>query len=546
MDNLEGASILNGGEFSHSSPSIPTAGLAPIELRQVNPNENHPWTYGTAHLGPFPQPTSTYPAASSIATSVCPSGNGTTFESNDSKLYQVLCDIDFLNDDYPFQFVNSFDSCVQACDSFNAKVGSNQCVAALFVPSRLHGSDDCYLKSLIDNPSVATVGIEGAILLEAVAALTSSPAAIIQPSANVIPSTPSSKPKVAGTTITYASGNSVVEPNLAFTQLHGPSQNVPSQQYLHVEVPEVPKIPDSLLVVGVNNDLTTNYAVSVDTGYLEVNSSTQSLLTPLKITPHLSRDGGQGGCINGQHIFLFCDTGSYSTTTSTSNGNFLGFVSSSLAVDTGMNGLYGKPLALQDGIGAWSDDVGRLRGLAPLTEGELAYNAVMGGKGQRYAIWPESSLIPLDAGSSLVFAPIIYDNVNFATRATVFTYVGATLLSVTSGGEGGPIAVRKVERLFTEDEVEWGCAGGIRSWGPSGIGGTDGRIYVFGNVEDGILLARTSPENVADRDSVSRIFLWSWLPADQSVSMNIGTENPGVQKCWTLRPRRSSFRAVLI
>lgn len=503
VNNLEGTSYFNGGEASHSPPSIPTPGLAPLELRQVDADGHHPWTYGTANLGPFPQPTSTYPAPDSTATGVCPSGNGTTFKSDQSKIYQVLCDIDFLNDDYPFKLVNSFDSCVQACDSFNAKAGSNECVAALFVPSRLHGLDDCYLKSAVDNPSVATVGIEGAILLEAVTYSTSQPTATIPPSANVAPSIPSSTLVESGTKITYASGTSVIVPQVAVVQLHGPSRNVPSEQYINVKAPDVLKLSDSLLVVGVNDDLTTKYDVSLDSGYLQVNSSTQLLLTPMTDTPHLSRDGGQGGVLNGQHVFLFCDTGSYSTTTSTANGNFLGFVSSSLAVDTGMNGLYGKPLNLQDGIGAWSDNVGRMRGLAPLTQGELAYNAVMQGKGQRYAIWPESSLIPLDAETSLIFAPIVYDNVDLATRAAVFTYVGATLLSVTSAGEGGPIAARKVEKLFNQDEIEWGCAGGIRSWGPSGIGGSDGKIYVFGNVQDGILLARTSPGNVADRNSVS-------------------------------------------
>ena len=199
---------------------------------------------------------------------------------------------------------------------------------------------------------------------------------------------------------------------------------------------------------------------------------------------------------------MFCDTGSYTTTTDTSNGNFLGFVSSSVAIDVGMNGLNGNPLTLQDGIGQWSDNTGRMRSLSPLTQGEEAYNQVMQGQGGRYAIWPESSLIPLDATTALIYAPIVYDNVNTATKAAVFTYTGATLLKITAGGKGGPAAVRANVKIFDQDEVEWGCAGGVRSWGPSGIGGDDGSVYLFGNVNGGILLARTSPDNVADRDSV--------------------------------------------
>ena len=167
-----------------------------------------------------------------------------------------------------------------------------------------------------------------------------------------------------------------------------------------------------------------------------------------------------------------------------------------------MSGLTGKPLKLQDGIGEWSDDAGRMRSFAPLTQGEQSYNQVMQGEGQRYAIWPEASIIPLDAETALVYAPIVYDNVNQGTRAAVFTYTGTTLLSITANGKGGPVAERIVPKIFSQDDIEWGCSGGIRSWGPSGIGGMDGKVYVFGNVQGGILLGRTSPGDVANRDSV--------------------------------------------
>ena len=262
-------------------------------------------------------------------------------------------------------------------------------------------------------------------------------------------------------------------------------------------------LPNNLLTVGANSDITTNYGLSPETGALEINSSTESYLSPLTDTPHLSRDGGKGGILNGEHLFIFCDTGSYSTTTSTQNGSFLGFVSSSVAIDVGMNGLQGDALTLQDGIGEWSDNAGRMRGFAPLTEGELAYNLAMQGQGQRYAIWPESSIIPLDATVGLIYAPIVYDNVNMDTKAAHFTYTGSTLLTITAGGKGGPVAQRPVDKIFDQDEVEWGCIGGIRSWGPSGIGADDGYVYLFGSTAGGILLARVAPADVSDRDSVS-------------------------------------------
>ena len=312
---------------------------------------------------------------------------------------------------------------------------------------------------------------------------------------------------VSSPEVTYASGASIIAPKVAGSNLQGPSRNTPSSQYLDIEAPEGTTLAKALLTTGVNGDLSTSYAISPETGALEVNTSTQPYLEPLANTPHLSRDGGKGGTLNGEHLFIFCDTGSYSPPTSTVDGNFLGFVSSSVAIDVGMNGLSGKALELQDGIGEWSDNVGRMRGFAPLTSGELAYNLAVQGNGQRYAIWPESSLIPLDATTGIIYAPIVYDNVNMATKAAVFTYTGSTLLTITTGGKGGPIAERSVNKVFHQDEVEWGCVGGVRSWGTSGIGGDDGRVYLFANVAGGLLVARTSPANIGDRDSVGSVEL---------------------------------------
>lgn len=451
---------------------------------------------------------------------ICPIWDKTTFNSRGSKTYQVACDVDFPGNDYPFLLVRSFEECVDACDALNVRENDDKCLAALFVPSRLNGADDCYLKSSVDSPAPAALHIQGAVLVKAAQPpqsiatyatsslhVGSTPAS----SGSVYPTTTtdsttivSSKPASWGPEIKYASAVSVVVPALAGTKLHGPSQNVPSKQYLEVKPPKLITLDDDILVVGVNDDISTHYELSLDTGVLEVNDSSRAFLAPLKNTPHLSRDGGQGGYLNGQHLFIFSDTGSYSTTTATANGDFLGFVSSSVSIDVGMNGLESKPLNLKDGMGQWSDDVGRMRGFAPLTQGEQSYNLAMQGKGQRYAIWPESSLIPLANETALLYAPIVYTNVNHDTKKSIFTYTGSTLLSVTAGGMGGPVAQRTVDRIFEENEIEWGCSGGIRSWGPSGVGGSDGKIYVFGNTQGGMLLSRTSVDAVADRNSVSR------------------------------------------
>lgn len=498
-------------------------------------NHHH---HHTLEFVAVPEPTSSSVTPSATVTALsppCPAGNGTTYMSKESIEYQVVCDIDFPDNDHPFLLVDSFESCIQACDAFNVKAGSNKCLAALFVPSRLPDLDDCYLKSSVNHPTVATVGIEGVILVtsttsistlvyaSAVSKSTSSVKTLAAPSVSTtgtystrsslrpsISTTSTSIPRVASNTVaansgpgvSYASGNTLITPKVASSQLHGPIRNVPTTQYIDVKPPPPPHLSKNLLVVGPNGDLTTHYDISLDTGVLQVNSSTQPLLAPLKNTPHLSRDGGRGGYLNGQHLFLFCDTGSYTTTTPDKNGDFLGFVSSSVAVDTGMNGLEGKPLNIQDGIGAWNDDSGRMRSFAPLTQGEQSYNQAMQGKGQRYAIWPESSIIPLDADTAIIYAPIVYDNVNMDTKAAVFSYTGTTLLSITVPGKGGPVAERVAKKIFEKDEIEWGCSGGIRSWGPSGIGGTDGKVYVFGNTRAGLLFGRTSPQDIADHDSV--------------------------------------------
>ena len=514
--------------------------------------------YQSFQLGPFPKPTSTISAAAQTTSDVCPGANGTSYTSDANIPYQVICNIDFQGHDFPFQHVGSFEGCVQKCDAWNYINHHVQCIAALYVPYREDDADDCYLKSDISDPSDSPYTIQAAIrLTEQGIAASDTSASFSQPATSAYSSetspaaasatlntasftsttsniastaaaasatatvtaaatsaaATSAAPSASGSTapggsepgITYGSGNEVIVPQVKTTHLQGPSQNTPSTQYIAYEAPSGITLANSLLMVGVNGDLSTGYDISLETGILEVNVSTRSLLKSLTDTPHLSRDGGQGGYINGEHLFIFCDTGSYSTTTSSSNGKFLGFTSSSVAIDSGMNGLQGQALNLVDGIGEWSDDVGRMRGFIPFTEGEQAYNLKMQGAGQRYAIWPESSIIPLDATSGIMFAPIVYDNVNQDTKAAVFTYTGATLVTVTAGGKAGPIATRTVKKIFDQDEVEWGCAGGIRSWGASGIGGDDGKVYIFGNIQGGILLGRTNSADIADRTSVSLV-----------------------------------------
>ena len=432
--------------------------------------------------------------------------------------FTLLCNVDFQGHDiFPYLETSTYENCINACNVHNKGANNEtQCLAAVFVPARIAGADDCYLKSSIENPTL-TSGLVGGAVLGGLpdsphwsSASTSGNARVSSEILNLPQTTPTAtsvdSASASSTLISsgssayqtvYAQGLRVITPSLVSTTLHGPTFNQPTSQYIDFVAPAGTNLTSNLLSPGINRSLTTKYPISLETGILELNSTTESLLAQLDAIPQLSRDGGKGGLLGGKHIFVFCDTGSYT------NGSFLGFVSGSVAVDTGMNAVEGQPIGLQDGIGEWSDNVGRMRGLTPLTEGEQSYNIAMQGQGYRYAVWVESSFIPLQDDQAVILAPLVYDTVDFTTRAANFTYAGATLLMLSAGGPGGPIASRVVDLMFYAEEVEWGCIGGIRSWGPSGVGGSDGMVYLFGKAAGGLLLARTNATSVADRSSVS-------------------------------------------
>jgi hypothetical protein len=265
------------------------------------------------------------------------------------------------------------------------------------------------------------------------------------------------------------------------------------------------KLEDALLTPGVNCDLITEFEIAADTGPLKSNSPTlKDELADLSVIPHLSRDGGKGGELNGHRVFIFCDTASFTTTNETHKGEMVGFTSSSVAVDEDWNGISGKPLSLVDGIGQWNDDVGRMRGYSPMTHGEESFNIALSGNGYRYAVWPMSSLIPLNKTHALQYASLVYDEVNMSTQDAKFTTMGNTLLTISVDENYGPTSERTVKRLFIQGEVMWGTIGGIRSWGSDGIGGMNGKVYLFGKTPQGVLVARTDPEKVADKDSVTK------------------------------------------
>ncbi|KAF2105140.1 hypothetical protein NA57DRAFT_71337 [Rhizodiscina lignyota] len=317
----------------------------------------------------------------------------------------------------------------------------------------------------------------------------------------------------AAPSITYNTKAGLTLPQVNFVNELGPSTNDPTDQYIETGPYDLITLDKSLLVPGVNSHLTTDYPLSPDTGILEVTPQNRVNLTDLQYKPHISRDGGKGGYLNCQRLFVFCDTGSYGPATDSQPGDFHGFVSSSVAIDKNQHAKYGQPLTLQDDIGEWADDVGRMRGFAPLTGGEQVYNLNMQGNGYRYAVWPESSLIPYNASHAVMYANVVYDVVDKSKGNNwVFTYTGNTLLLVSIPGEGGPRADRLVNKIFDQNEVAWGGIGGIRSWGSSGPGGNDGKVYLFGNVVGGLLLARVDADDITNRGSYEYWTGSSWSP----------------------------------
>jgi len=227
-------------------------------------------------------------------------------------------------------------------------------------------------------------------------------------------------------------------------------------------------------------------------------------LSTLKWNPLLSRDGGKGGVINGVRFFIFADTNIASPANGTTQGTFEGFVSNSVAIDVGLNAVNSKPLLLQDGVGEWSNNVGTMRNWIPLTTGEQKYNQLYQAKGQRYGMWPITSVTPVDNNTSVMWAPIVYTNANYTSGTVTFPYGGSTqmLVTIPNLSVGGPVASRPNPLMWSKSDVQWGCVGGIRSWGPSGVGGLDGKVYVFGAVTSGMLLARVNASSVTDKSQV--------------------------------------------
>lgn len=296
--------------------------------------------------------------------------------------------------------------------------------------------------------------------------------------------------------LNYKQVKTIITPSAAPAQLLGFSASAPEEQYIEqgAAAPQT-KLDPRLLSSTWNSDmsvLTTQSPIDTTTGSLVANLANIGLIKPMTCTPVMSRDGGKGGYLNGQKMFIFADT------SITCNGKFAGFVSTSAAIEQGNAGKQNKALTLSDKTGEWANSIGTMRGFIPLTVGEQSFNG-QNGVGSRIAIWPESSIIPIDGVSALLYAPIVFLSKSPAGVLTT-KYIGNTLTTITADQQSGPLAARTVPQLFTADEPEWGNIGGIRStqWG---VGNSAGSVYVMARGNGGLLLARADATKVADRNA---------------------------------------------
>lgn len=77
-------------------------------------------------------------------------------------------------------------------------------------------------------------------------------------------------------------------------------------------------------------------------------------------------------------------------------------------------------------------------------------------------------------------------------------------MTITPNDLSGPLVNRFNNMMWDSTFPEWGCTGGIRSWGPSGIGGNDGMVYIYAaTAGGGLLLARVPVASYADRSKYS-------------------------------------------
>lgn len=140
----------------------------------------------------------------------------------------------------------------------------------------------------------------------------------------------------------------------------------------------------------------------------------------------VSRDGGGGGLVNGNHLIVFSDTG-------TTNDQLVGFTSNSVAFSNG-----NAPTSLTD---FGQNGVPYLG--VPFLANESAWTTANSAAGKRMIIWPGSSIAPMTDGVSGV---AVYGVAELSSDGSAVALYN-TMVRYTPNSSG-PQATRAVPQLF--------------------------------------------------------------------------------------------------
>lgn len=497
--------------------------------------------------------------AAATPTSRLPCGDvsGTQFAGNNS-IWTMLCDTDFFAQNiYPFILTKTFEECMQYCEDYNDAHGKGKCAGFVFAPDRIHLDNSCYLKSsLNDAVSPATIHLIAGVLhpttatstiVSPIPAFTSASTIVAPPPESTIITPPKIGSQASGSGEDVKRGT---RPTITNSTYLGTSVDETASQYVSHAPAKPQHLSADMLEANININLITDFPLAADTGSWTSSDSIGYTVSEMTVMPRLSRDGGRGGNINGTNIFIFCDTSTYGEDKDAVLGYLNGFVSSSVAVDQNMNALSGKPLSLVNTLGQWQDDVGRMRGWVPMTDGEEAFNIAISGQGYRYAVWPNASPIPLNQSHSIMYASLVYLEVDMQDQSSPrYTSLGNTLLLVSIDPVYGPHAQRLHNQFFEQGEVNWGSLGGIRAWTSQGQNDLDGFVYVFGQAEGGVMLGRVAAKEFDDRSKYSYWDGHSWsgqMPPPNSTSDAFIIEQPVMNMDLIYSPAHKTFIIIYL
>ncbi|KAK4918218.1 hypothetical protein LTR66_016888 [Elasticomyces elasticus] len=187
-----------------------------------------------------------------------------------------------------------------------------------------------------------------------------------------------------------------------------------------------------------------------------------------------------------------------------------------------------------------------------MTTGEEAFNIAISGQGYRYAVWPNSSPIPLNTSHALIYAPLVYLQVDMQGQSSPrYTSLGNTLLLISIDPVFGPHADRVHNQFFDAYEVSWGSLGGIRAWTSSGPSaqGVNGDLYLFGATDTGVLMARTEASSFADRSSYNYWTGTSWstdMPPNDATSNTHIVDRPVMNMDLVYSPLHRTFLLIYL